>query len=446
MKIAILGYGKEGQAALDYWQVAGDEITVCDQQEVVVPDGVKLQTGPDYLAQLDRFDVLVRSPGLHPAEITKANAQSPNILGKVTTGTNEFFKVCPTNNVVGITGTKGKGTTSSLVACLLEAAGKTVHLGGNIGVAPLAMLKSDIQDDDWVVLELSNFQLIDCAYSPAVATCLMVVPEHLNWHSSMDEYVAAKRQLFAHQQATDTTVYNRLSATSQQIANASPGFKRSYEVPKVGTQPTNTAGAYVQEDTIYVDQTPVCDIADVALLGRHNLENICAALATTWDLIGHDATLAKRVIREFKGLEHRLELVRRVNDINYFNDSFASTPDATVAAMAAVTGKKVMIVGGFDRGLDLSKLAQAITAHQTDIRKLLVIGQSGPRLTKVLDTTGFTNYQLLADVTMPQIVAVAQAAAQPDDSVVLSPGFASFDMFKNFEDRGQQYQTAVRAL
>jgi UDP-N-acetylmuramoylalanine--D-glutamate ligase len=446
MKIAILGYGKEGQAALDYWHKDGAEITVCDQNEVALPEGVAMQTGADYLQNLDAFDIIVRSPGLYPGDISAANPDSPHILEKVTSVTNEFFRVCPTKNIIGVTGTKGKGTTSTLISKLLEAAGKTVHLGGNIGVAPLEMLKNGIQPDDWVVLELSNFQLIDIKYSPTLATCLMVVPEHLNWHADMDEYVTAKQQLFAHQVATDTAVYNRNEANSQTIVSISPARKLSYEVPGPDAMPTSTSGAYLQGETIYMDQTPICDITDVALLGRHNLENVCAAIATTWELIGQDAAVAKQVISQFKGLEHRLELVRQVDEVSFYNDSFAATPEAAMAALNAVTGPKVVIVGGFDRGLDLTNLTQTIAMHQADIRKLLVVGQSAERLTSALDAAGFSNYQVLTDASMAQIVTAAKAVAQAGDSVLLSPGFASFDMFRNFEDRGQQYQAAVRAL
>jgi UDP-N-acetylmuramoylalanine--D-glutamate ligase len=444
MKIAILGYGKEGQAALEYWQKGGNELTVCDVNEVVAPTNVSSQTGADYLKGLDRFDLLVRSPGVYPGDIVKANNQQ--ILDKVTTVTNEFFKVCPSHNIIGVTGTKGKGTTSSLITALLAAAGKTVHLGGNIGTAPLEMLKAGIQPDDWVVLELSNFQLIDLKTSPKIATCLMIVPEHLNWHASMDEYVTAKQQLFAHQTADDLAVYNRNNALSEKAASLSPAIKLSYEVPTVGAEPRLTSGAYVKGGTIYMDEISVCSTDDIALLGRHNLENVCAAIATVWELIGQDVALVKKVVADFKGLEHRLELVREVGGVEYYNDSFAATPEAAMAAMNAIVGPKVMIAGGFDRDLELESLAQSFAMHQNDIHKLVLIGASSKRLSKALDTSGFSNYQICEDTTMDSIVNKAHALAAAGDSVVLSPGFASFDMFKNFEDRGNQFKLAVNAL
>src|SRR5579875_3326015 len=173
MKIAIVGYGVEGQAAYDYWR-ENNEITICDQDDnLVAPAGARTQLGTAYLRNLERFDLIVRSPGIKPQTITEAN---PQVAEKITSNLNEFLHVCPTHNVIGITGTKGKGTTSTLVAKMLAAAGLRVHLGGNIGVAPLALLKETIQPNDWVVLELSNFQLIDVRLSPHIAACLMVMP------------------------------------------------------------------------------------------------------------------------------------------------------------------------------------------------------------------------------------------------------------------------------
>jgi len=183
MRIAILGFGSQGAAALEYWSSADNEITICDAiTELTLPENTKSQLGPDYLQSLDEFDLIVRSPSIHPKDI---EAASPGVAAKVTTVTNEFFKVCPTKNIIGVTGTKGKGTTSTLITKMLEAAGKRVHLGGNIGTPPLEMLKNNIQPDDWVVLELANFQLIDLKYSPPIVACLMIASEHQDWHTCL---------------------------------------------------------------------------------------------------------------------------------------------------------------------------------------------------------------------------------------------------------------------
>lgn len=445
MKIALLGYGTEGQAALDYWGTPekANQITVCDQNDVPVPEGVSLQTGQDYLKQLNQFDLLVRSPGLYPGDIVRANPDSPDILNKVTSVTNEFFKVCPTKNIIGITGTKGKGTTSTLVAELLRAVGKTVHLGGNIGVAPLAMLQAGITADSWVVLELSSFQLLDLQTSPKIATCLMVVPEHLNWHRDMDEYLAAKQQLFAHQSADELVIFNRANTNSCKVVSASPAQTRSYEVPALGMAPQQTTGAYVKDTTIYMNDTPICDIADVALLGRHNLENVCAAIATVWDLVEHNTELISSVLRTFKGLEHRLEFVREVGDVRYYDDSFGTTPETASVAIQAFDQPKVIILGGSDKQVSFDGLAQMVASQ--NVRSVVLIGETAPQIEQALRQAGFTAI-VAGGTDMTSIVATAQSQAQPGDIVLLSTGCASFGLFKDYKDRGQQFKTAVTAL
>jgi UDP-N-acetylmuramoylalanine--D-glutamate ligase len=446
MKIALLGYGKQNHSAYDYWNKPENEITICAKfRPPDLPSNVKTQLAGAYLDDLHKFDLLVRTPILHPKEILQNNDLHPQVMNKVTTVTNEFFRVCPAP-IIGVTGTKGKGTTSSLIAEILKHAGRRVHLGGNIGIPPLDLLKNNIQPDDIVVLELASFQLIDLKYSPHIAVCLMVEPEHLDWHTDMKEYIDSKRQLFMHQQTNDLTVFNVDSLYSEEIADGSPGIKLTYQVPPEGKDPDETQGAYVKDDHIYMFDEKICHIGDVALLGRHNLENVCAAIAATWELIGQNKEIIKEVVKSFVGLPHRIELVREVNKVRYYNDSFASAPAATIAALKAVKGPKVMIIGGLDRGLDFSELAEVAVEHQKDIRKVILIGESKKRIADTLQKYHFTNFGVLEVQDMPTIVATAQTLAQPGDAIVLSPGCASFDMFKNFEDRGDKFKAAVNAL
>ncbi len=437
MRIAILGYGAQGKAAYEYWNKLGSELTICDSNAALAtPNGVQTKLGQDYLKDLAKFDLLVRTPALHPRDIVAANPDQPNILDKVTTVTNEFFKVCPTKNIIGVTGTKGKGTTSTLIAKMLEASGKKVHLGGNIGTPPLDMLKAGIQPNDWLVLELANFQLIDLKASPAIAVCLMVVPEHMDWHSDMNDYIAAKQQLFAHQSSSNAAIYYGLNPTSQHIASVSPGQKIPY---------MKHPGADVIENAVVIDGQTICKVDKLKLLGKHNWQNVCAAVTTVWQ-IDKNVEAIRSVITTFTGLEHRLELVRELNGVTYYNDSFASVPDATIAAIKAIDQPKVVIVGGFERGLDLTELTQAFVANQSTISKVLCIGVTGSKVAESLKKAGFTNYEVVAEKSMNNIVKKTQSTAQSGDAVLLSPGFASFDMFKNFEERGLQFKEAVNAL
>lgn len=432
MKIAILGYGDQGRAAREYWSAPEYTITVCDQDEnLSLPDDVQLRLGADYLQNLNDFDIIVRSPSVHPRDIVAANG--PDILAKVTSVTNEFLRVCPTKNVVGVTGTKGKGTTSSLIAKMLEANGKRVHLGGNIGIPPLDLLKNNIQPDDWVVLELANFQLIDLHYSPHIAVCLMVVPEHMNWHTDFDEYVASKSQLFAHQTADDIAVYFAENAVSEQIAHSGLAQKiRYYAEP----------GAYVQGDRVVIDGQSVCRVDELRLLGKHNWQNACAAVTAVWQ-ISQDVTALRTVLTTFSGLEHRLEFVREVDGVQYYDDSFGTAPATAIVAMKAFEEPKIVILGGSEKEAGYDELAQTVVA--SNVRAVVLVGQTAPKIKAALNAAGYTT-TVDGGHTMESIVASARAAAQPGDVVLLSTACASFDMFKNYKDRGEQFKTAVNGL
>jgi UDP-N-acetylmuramoylalanine--D-glutamate ligase len=434
VKIAIIGFGLEGRAAYEYWR-EGNDITVCDQNNSLeLPDDVHSQLGGNYLADLSRFDLVVRSPFVHPRQLVEGG--STQILSKVTSNTSEFFRVSPTRNIIGVTGTKGKGTTSTLITKMLEAAGKRVHLGGNIGVPALALLKHDIKPDDWVVLELSSYQLSDLKQSPAIAVCLMITPEHLDWHPDTDEYFDAKSQLFRHQTTADTAIYYADNEDSKRIVSTSPAWKIPY---------CHEPGAHLEGETVVIARQPIVTTSEIKLLGRHNLQNICAAVTAVWQ-ITQDVAALRSVLTSFSGLPYRIEFRREVNGIRYYNDSFASTPPASLAALETVPGKKVIILGGFDRGLELDELSEGLRMRSDAIAGILVVGASAGRLADNFRQHEVTNFTLSESRDMPAIVAEATALAHAGESVILSPGFASFDMFKNFEDRGWQFNAAVEAL
>jgi UDP-N-acetylmuramoylalanine--D-glutamate ligase len=441
MKIAILGFAGQGQSAYEYWR-EGNEITICDQDESIqLPDGVGKKLGSDYLKSLGQYDLLVRTPALHPRSIVEANSETPNILEKVTTVTNEFFRVCPTKNIIGVTGTKGKGTTSTLIAKMLEAAGKRVHLGGNIGTPPLNMLKNDVQPDDWVVLELANFQLIDLKTSPHIAVCLMVEAEHMDWHKDLEEYIAAKQQLFVHQAKEDIAIYYAKNENSLNVADSSSGKLIPYFAPP---------GAIIENDDVVIDGQNVCSTDELKLLGQHNWQNVCAAVTAVWQ-VTQDVNAMRSVLTSFVGLEHRLEFVREIDDVKYYDDSFGTTPGTAQVAIEAFAQPKVLILGGSDKGADYDELAK--TVQKNNVRAVISIGVTGPAITETLNQAGFTNV-FEGGSNMAEIVAAAQAQAQAGDIILLSTACASFDMFKNYQDRGfknyqdrgEQFKKAVQAL
>ncbi|HET8670794.1 MAG TPA: UDP-N-acetylmuramoyl-L-alanine--D-glutamate ligase, partial [Candidatus Saccharimonadales bacterium] len=313
MDIAIIGYARDGQAGLHYWKSQGANVTVCDQRlDIVVPSGVATKLGPDHLKGLGSFDLIVRTSGLNPKLITEKN---PGTEGRITTVINEFLRVCPTKNVIGITGTKGKSTASTLIARMLEATGKHVVLGGNIGIPALELLP-EVTPESWVVLEMSSYQLSDIQYSPHIGVCLMMAPEHLNWHDDLEDYIDAKKHMFTYQKPNDIAIYYADNETSHAIASVSPGKKIPY---------CSEPGAYIEDAKIIIDLQEICSVNELKLLGKHNQQNACAAVTAVWQVV-KDAAAVRSVLTTFTGLPHRLDLVRDVDGVHYYNDSFASAP------------------------------------------------------------------------------------------------------------------------
>lgn len=435
MKVAILGYGLQGKSSFDYFNSRGHDITILDKNHLNnLPSGVKSKFGDNYLDNLSDFDLIVRSPKVHPKDIVKVNGSQ--ILAKVTSNTNLFFDNFSKERIIGVTGTKGKGTTSALLTDILRGIGKKVHLGGNFGTPPLDLLKEDLTEEDLVVLELASFQLVDIKHSPHIGVCLIVEPEHLDWHADESEYYQAKKQMFKYQSSEDIAIYYSKSETSKDIASGGNGkLIPYYDAP----------GAFVKDDGIYIGNNLIVKTNELQLLGKHNYQNVCAAITAAWQ-ISQDAQAISKAIKDFKPLPFRIELIREVNGIKFYNDSFSSAPTSAIAAIEAVAGSKVLILGGMDRGLDLTKLSTVVADNKNSISHVLIIGASGQRLATCLDKVGFKNYQISQAKDMVGIVNEAKDLASNGSSVVLSPGFPSFDMFLNFEDRGKQFNQAVRSL
>ena len=432
MKIAIVGYGLQGQSIYNYYH-QHNEITVCDQNiNLQIPKDAHQQLGKNYLKNLSRFDLIFRSPIIHPQQIISNN--SPSIISKITSNTSEFLKLAPTKNTIGITGTKGKGTTSSLIYEMLKQAGLTTYLGGNIGTPPLDLLTNNsIKKNDWVVLELANFQTMDLKLSTHIAVCLMVVPEHLDWHKDQEEYFKAKKRLFDLQTKEDIAIYFKQNNHSSYIVSNSLAQKIAYY---------QKPGAYIDNHKIIIENNIICDINDVKLKGQHNLENICAAITTVWQ-IKQDLNSIRQVLQSFQGLPHRLELVRTIKKINFINDSFGTTPETAVVAIKTFPNQTIMILGGSSKNSNFNDLAQTI--KKFNLKKIILIGQEAKRIQQALDLVGYQNY-IFGDNNMVNIVQQAYKLAEPGDNILLSTACASFDMFKNYIDRGEQFKAAVLAL
>lgn len=433
MKIAIAGFGVEGQSNYAYWaKDPNNELTIVDERSPEdipnLPDGVMLLTGENVFSQLHDFDMVIRTAGLAPHKITTN--------GTVWSATNEFFAKCPAP-IIGVTGSKGKGTTSSLIASILEAAGKKVWLVGNIGLASLDVL-AQIQPDDIVVYELSSFQLWDAKKSPQTAVVLMIEQEHLDVHRNMEDYIEAKANIARWQTQADLLVFNEENTFASRIATASTAHK-------IGVPSLDAAHIDEAQHVFMYGGTVLCSIDALRIPGVHNRANALAAIAAVWP-ITQDVAAIKAGLNNFKGLPHRLAYVATVNDIAYYDDSIATTPGSAIAALRAFPNQpKVIILGGSYKGSDFSELARELAA-QTQPTQAIVIGAEAPRIMAALNEAGFTQYEVLENATASLFTRRAAELAQPGGVVLLSPSAASFGLFKNYADRGEQFIAAVHSL
>ena len=429
MKIALLGYDVENAAAYRYLKekYPSAQFTIYDQRKDPVRD---IPENVEFVGNLEDFknieaDISIRTPGIALDKI--------QVSGEVTTVTKLFFEACE-SPIIGVTGTKGKGTTCTLIAKMLEAAGKKVWLVGNIGRPSLDIL-SQIQEDDVVVYELSSFQLWDLEKSPETAVVLLVEPDHLNVHSSMEDYVKAKANIAKYQKSSDNMIYHPSNPRSLEIAQLSPGNKQRYCTPE---------GAYVKNENIIIANQTICSVSDVGLLGEHNLENICAAVTAVWHYT-QDIAAISRTISEFEGLPHHTEKVRELDGVTYYDDSYSSAPAATIAAIKSFTSPELVIVGGSEKNANFDDLVEAIT-KQKNIKKTILIGETAPSIAKLLEDAGEARFEVSQTKDFTQIVSRARELAEPGDVVLLSPGCPSFDMFKNFTHRGEEFARIVGEL
>jgi len=432
MKIAIAGYGMEGEASYRYW--ASDEnnsVTIVDEHQPtrVIPVGVETIIGEGAFSKLANFDLVIRTAGLSPDKI-KTN-------GKIWSATNEFFEICPTK-IIGVTGTKGKGTISSLIAAIFEASGRKVWLVGNIGTSALDILDR-IGSEDIVVFELSSFQLWDLQKSPHTAVVGMIEPDHLNIHKDLEDYVGAKKNIRLHQMNDDICIYHPTNHYSKEIATSNVDGK----IIRYGI--ADDGGVYERDGEFIQNGELICSTELLQLIGYHNVENACAAI-TVARANGVTIDAIEEGLRSFKGLPHRIEFVRNVEGVDYYNDSFSSAPGATVAAVKSFTQPEIVILGGVDKGADFNELADTLS-KRNNIKELVIVGEIKQKLAEILNSKSANlKVSVLEAKTMDEIVQYAKSVAVSGDVILLSPGCASFDMFKDFYDRGDQFKNIVNKL
>lgn len=445
-KVSVYGLGVEGQSIVQFllrekassirvYEEVGNQEDLNERINAFHADTITGSVGPFVL---DDCDVVFRSPGMRPDLSVFQTAREKGVL--VTSSSNVFFARCPCP-IIGVTGTKGKGTTSALITEMLKEEGREAFLGGNIGVPPLDFLDK-LRSTSWVVLELSSFQLWDLDASPHIGVTVMVTVDHLDLHTSETEYLEAKSILYKYQNPSiDLAVVNWDHSNSQAVSVAS-------EAPlyKTSVIHTQSVGSYLRANNlVFCDGTKeetVAKVSDIALPGPHNIQNALSAL-TAAKLADVSNTSIVRALQTFKGLPHRLEFVEEINGVSYYDDSFSTTPETAIAAIQSFSQPKVLILGGSTKNSDFSQLGEIIN-QSTSIKSIVGIGQEWARIKHHIVRQDIRVIE--GCTTMKDIIQEIQKIVQPGDVVLLSPGCASFGLFLNYKERGNHFKQEVRKI
>lgn len=446
-KIAMCGIGVSNTPLILSFLERGAKVYACDRRtkeqigdiaDTLTKAGAKLKLGEDYLKDLE-VDIIFRTPGMSFNLPELSAARKKGIA--VTSEMEVFFDLCPAT-IFAVTGSDGKTTTTTLIAKMLEKEGKKVHVGGNIG-KPLLPEIENISPDDFVVVELSSFQLISMRKSPDVAVVTNVAPNHLDVHKDMDEYVEAKKNIILHQNAFSRTILN----DDNDITNSFKSYVRGQSLSFSMEGPIKN-GAWLDENgTIHMAyrgiDVPIMHRSDITILGDHNVANYLAAISAVWGYVGVDTI--KAVAKEFKGVEHRIEFVREINGVKYYNDSIASSPTRTIAGLKAFDKPIILLAGGYDKHIPFEPMVPYI------IDKVKLICLSGPTASKIEDAIrADQNYNGVPEIirveNLEEGVKIASSKAVEGDIVSLSPACASFDAFPNFMARGNYYKDLVNKL
>ncbi len=433
-KVGFVGVGISNMPIIKIFADAEVDVSIRDVKDISKGEfseelkrlGVKLITGEAYLEDIYE-DVLFLSPGVKQfmpkLEIAKENGVY------LTTEMQEFLSLCPCKTI-GITGSDGKTTTTTLIAKLLELEGHTVHLGGNIGKNLFASLDC-IKPEDYAVVELSSFQLMKMHTSPNIAVITNLSPNHLDWHRDIEEYIDAKCNIFRYQVADEKCIFNASNSITKAIAKT---HKNAVFFGK------GEGDFSVKPDGIYKGNELILADSDILLRGAHNRENYAAAIAATYGLVSKE-TITK-LAKSFGGVEHRIELVRVHNNISYYNSSIDSSPSRTKAALESFNKKVIVIAGGYDKNIPLEPLGDLFCRKA---KAVVLMGNTGPKIKEVLENCGYTG-EITEAKDMETAINLATKFAVAGDDIILSPAAASFDMFKNFMERGNIYKKIVNEL
>ena len=446
-QVAIIGMGVSNIPLLDYFYDKNAKVTVFSTNalsdeimEKINKYRYEVELGEDNLSRLKGFDIIFRSPSALP---TKHEFQSAVKKGAILTSEIEMVLKLAPCKIIGVTGTEGKTTTTSLIYEICKKAGYNCFLGGNIG-KPIFTKINQMKPEDIVILELSSFQLMGMTVSPNIAVVTNIFPDHLNVHKSYEEYQDAKKSIFRNQTEEGIVILNKDNEITEKFADEVKGKTIFFS----STKKLKNGYVYDREDGFIKKCTDgkcekILNKNDIKLRGIHNYENICSALAATETVASKEAQI--EAVKNFKGVEHRLEFVREIDGVKYYNDSIGTSPASTIAGLNAFDENIILLAGGSDKGLDYKEIGEVIA------KKVGTLILTGPTAQKIEEATKQAlseekSIKIIHTNNLEESVKVAKEKARSGDIVLLSPASASFDAFKNFEERGNYFKTLVNNL
>lgn len=444
-QVLVMGLGKSGLSSILALHRYGANITIADNKnKLELKDTLKsiddidlqMKLGGEEI-NLENIDLIVKSPGIPPRDKTlvKAKEMGIEIINDIELG----YRLCNSNNIIGITGTNGKTTTTTLVGNILEAAGLKPHIAGNIGVGFLEKIFHS-NEGDYFVLELSSFQLEHTnTFKLKIALILNISPDHLDWHESYENYIASKKKIFQNMNKDDFIVLNYddplLRSFKDEINSKIIWFSQNSTL-NVGVYLKN--GYIIYNDGL--EEKQILKIEDLKVIGKHNLENVLGAIGVALAL-GIDIDIIERESIGFNSVEHRLEFTDEIKGIKFYNDSKGTNPNASIKAIQAIDGPIILIAGGYEKNADFEELMINIKKR---VKCLILIGDTKKRIRDLALKKGYDKLKLVDD--MKQAVTMAYNKAEKGDNILLSPACASWDMYESFEDRGRDFKMQVHAL
>lgn len=441
--ITVIGIGISNLPLIKYLVSLGANVTACDRRSAedlgenyteLEKLGVKFNLGDGYLNNL-LGDMIFKTPGMRydVPELLKAKEN-----GSIVTSEMEvFFEVCP-SHIIAVTGSDGKTTTTTLIHKMMTDAGYKTWLGGNIG-NPLLTDTEKMKENDWVILELSSFQLHTMRKSPEIAVITNISPNHLDMHKDYKEYIDAKKNIMLYQNEGDTLIVNADNQVTADIGKSASGAVKYFSR-------NGMADVYLDGNIIKRGIVEILNIKDIKIPGMHNVENYMAAIAAVSGLVSKDVIV--NVAKTFGGVEHRIELVRTLDGVKYYNSSIDSSPNRTINTLRVFTNKVIMIAGGKDKGIPYDEIGPALAEH---VKVLILIGATSDKIQEALDaeinkTGNGKDIEVIRATSYEDAVNTARSKAHDGDVVLLSPASTSFDMFRNFEERGNLFKKIVNEL